>query len=76
MGNIRLRTSPCGGGGGRDVGGGPARADDSLRVGYTALPDERKVHQRVTPYGGGGAMLVGFCVALLGRRRRSRRCGP
>jgi UDP-GlcNAc:undecaprenyl-phosphate GlcNAc-1-phosphate transferase len=37
----------------------------SLRVGYTALPDERKVHQRITPYGGGGAMLVGFCLALL-----------
>ncbi|MHB2029471.1 MAG: glycosyltransferase family 4 protein [Acidimicrobiales bacterium] len=37
----------------------------SLHVGYTALPDERKVHQRVTPYGGGGAMLVGFCIALL-----------
>lgn len=42
----------------------PARAI-SLRVGYTALPDERKVHQRVTPYGGGAAMLVGFCVALI-----------
>jgi len=37
----------------------------SLRIGYTALPDERKVHQNVTPYGGGAAMLVGFCVALL-----------
>src|SRR6202453_269143 len=37
----------------------------SLRIGYTALPGERKVHQNVTPYGGGGAMLVGFCVALL-----------
>ena len=42
----------------------PARAI-SLKVGYTALPGERKVHQNVTPYGGGGAMLVGFCVALL-----------
>jgi UDP-GlcNAc:undecaprenyl-phosphate GlcNAc-1-phosphate transferase len=37
----------------------------AVRVGYTAQPDERKVHQVVTPYGGGGAMLVGFCVALL-----------
>ncbi|HEY5438837.1 MAG TPA: MraY family glycosyltransferase [Acidimicrobiales bacterium] len=37
----------------------------SLRIGYTAQPDERKVHQVVTPYGGGAAMLVGFCVALL-----------
>lgn len=42
----------------------PARAI-SLRVGYTAQPDERKVHKTVTPYGGGAAMLVGFCVALL-----------
>lgn len=42
----------------------PARAI-SLQVGYTAQPGERKVHQHVTPYGGGGAMLVGFCVALL-----------
>src|SRR5580698_3586492 len=37
----------------------------SLRIGYTAAPDERKVHQVTTPYGGGAAMLVGFCVALL-----------
>jgi UDP-GlcNAc:undecaprenyl-phosphate GlcNAc-1-phosphate transferase len=42
----------------------PARAI-SIRVGYTALPDDRKVHKNVTPYGGGGAMLAGFCVALL-----------
>ena len=37
----------------------------ALRVGYTAQPDDRKVHRVVTPYGGGAAMLVGFCVALL-----------
>src|SRR6202167_497204 len=37
----------------------------SLQVGYTAMPGDRKVHQNITPYGGGGAMLVGFCVALL-----------
>ncbi len=37
----------------------------SLKVGYTAQPDERKVHQRVTPYGGGGAMFVGLCVSLI-----------
>jgi UDP-GlcNAc:undecaprenyl-phosphate GlcNAc-1-phosphate transferase len=42
----------------------PARVI-SLRIGYTAQPDDRKVHQKVTPYGGGAAMLVGFCVALL-----------
>jgi UDP-GlcNAc:undecaprenyl-phosphate GlcNAc-1-phosphate transferase len=37
----------------------------SKRVGYTAQPDERKVHETVTPYGGGAAMFIGFCVALL-----------
>ncbi len=42
----------------------PARTI-SLRVGYVAQPDIRKVHQKVTPYGGGAAMLVGFCVALV-----------
>jgi UDP-GlcNAc:undecaprenyl-phosphate/decaprenyl-phosphate GlcNAc-1-phosphate transferase len=40
----------------------PARAL-ALKVGYTALPDERKVHQKVTAYGGGAAMFVGLCVA-------------
>jgi len=42
----------------------PARTI-SVRIGYTAQPDERKVHQKVTPYGGGAAMLVGFCVAIV-----------
>ncbi len=37
----------------------------SVRINYTAQPDERKVHQVVTPYGGGAAMLIGFCIALL-----------
>jgi UDP-GlcNAc:undecaprenyl-phosphate GlcNAc-1-phosphate transferase len=37
----------------------------SLRIGYSAQPDERKVHEKVTPYGGGAAMFVGFCLALL-----------
>ena len=37
----------------------------SIRIGYTAQPDARKVHQVVTPYGGGAAMFVGFCVALM-----------
>jgi UDP-GlcNAc:undecaprenyl-phosphate GlcNAc-1-phosphate transferase len=37
----------------------------ALAVNYCALPDERKVHQVVTPYGGGGAMFVGLCVALV-----------
>ena len=35
----------------------------ALKVGYTAMPDARKVHQKVTPYGGGAAMFVGLCVA-------------
>ncbi|MCX6512095.1 MAG: undecaprenyl/decaprenyl-phosphate alpha-N-acetylglucosaminyl 1-phosphate transferase, partial [Actinobacteria bacterium] len=36
----------------------------ALKVGYVALPDERKVHHRITPYGGGAAMLIGACVAM------------
>jgi UDP-GlcNAc:undecaprenyl-phosphate GlcNAc-1-phosphate transferase len=34
------------------------------RVGYVAQPDERKVHQRVTPQAGGVAMFVAFLLAL------------
>jgi len=41
----------------------PAR-EISVRLGYSAEPDARKVHKVVTPYGGVGAMFVGFCVAL------------
>lgn len=41
----------------------PARVI-SVRIGYTAQPDARKVHQKVTPYGGGAAMFIGLCVAL------------
>ena len=37
----------------------------SAKIGYAAQPDDRKVHETVTPYGGGAAMLVGFCVALI-----------
>ena len=37
----------------------------ALAVNYSAQPDDRKVHQITTPYGGGGAMFVGFCVALI-----------
>ena len=37
----------------------------SIEIGYTAQPDERKVHQAVTPYGGGAAMFIGLCVALI-----------
>jgi len=43
----------------------PARLLAS-RAGYVALPDEeRKVHQRVTPYGGGAAMFLGFLAAMM-----------
>jgi UDP-GlcNAc:undecaprenyl-phosphate/decaprenyl-phosphate GlcNAc-1-phosphate transferase len=41
----------------------PAR-NLSRRVGYVAVPQERKVHERTTPYGGGAAMLLGFLVAI------------
>jgi len=37
----------------------------SLRVGYVALPNERKVHDKATPYGGGAAMFLGFLVAMI-----------
>jgi UDP-GlcNAc:undecaprenyl-phosphate GlcNAc-1-phosphate transferase len=38
----------------------------SRRAGYVALPDGlRKVHTRVTPYGGGAAMFLGFLVAMV-----------
>ncbi len=35
------------------------------RVGYVAAPDERRVHEQATPYGGGAALLVGFLVAMM-----------
>jgi UDP-GlcNAc:undecaprenyl-phosphate/decaprenyl-phosphate GlcNAc-1-phosphate transferase len=37
----------------------------SARVGYVDLPQERKVHDKATPYGGGAAMLLGFLVAMI-----------
>ena len=40
----------------------PARVV-ALKVGYTAQPDERRVHTKVTPYGGGAAMFIGLCIA-------------
>jgi UDP-GlcNAc:undecaprenyl-phosphate GlcNAc-1-phosphate transferase len=42
----------------------PARSI-SRRVGYAAQPDARKVHVAVTPYGGGVAMFIGLCVAMM-----------
>jgi UDP-GlcNAc:undecaprenyl-phosphate GlcNAc-1-phosphate transferase len=36
----------------------------SLKVGYVAPLGDRSVHSRVTPYGGGAAMFLGFLVAM------------
>jgi UDP-GlcNAc:undecaprenyl-phosphate/decaprenyl-phosphate GlcNAc-1-phosphate transferase len=35
------------------------------RVGFVAEPDERRVHSRVTPYGGGVAMFAAFLIAMM-----------
>jgi UDP-GlcNAc:undecaprenyl-phosphate/decaprenyl-phosphate GlcNAc-1-phosphate transferase len=35
------------------------------RAGYVAVPGERMVHTRTTPYGGGAAMFLGFLVAMM-----------
>ncbi|MDA8072730.1 MAG: MraY family glycosyltransferase [Actinomycetota bacterium] len=37
----------------------------ALRVGFVAAPDERRVHRRPTPYGGGIAMFVGMLCAFM-----------
>lgn len=37
----------------------------SIKVGFVAVPDERRVHERPTPYGGGAAMFVGFLAAMI-----------
>jgi UDP-GlcNAc:undecaprenyl-phosphate GlcNAc-1-phosphate transferase len=36
----------------------------ALRAGYIYPPSERTVHETLMPYGGGGAMLFGFLVAM------------
>ncbi|MEI8051280.1 MAG: MraY family glycosyltransferase [Actinomycetes bacterium] len=41
----------------------PARAL-AIKVGYVDHPSDRKMHDRTTPYGGGGAMFIGVCVAM------------
>lgn len=43
---------------------GPA-AWVSKKVGYVAVPSERKIHTKTTPYGGGPAMFLGFCAAMI-----------
>ena len=35
------------------------------RVGHVALPGERTIHTRATPYGGGPAMFLGFLAAMM-----------
>jgi UDP-GlcNAc:undecaprenyl-phosphate/decaprenyl-phosphate GlcNAc-1-phosphate transferase len=37
----------------------------SVRVGYVAMPGERKIHKKPIPYGGGASMFVGFLIAML-----------
>jgi UDP-GlcNAc:undecaprenyl-phosphate GlcNAc-1-phosphate transferase len=37
----------------------------AVRIGFVAEPDERRIHTRVTPYGGGVAMFVAFLVAMI-----------
>jgi UDP-GlcNAc:undecaprenyl-phosphate GlcNAc-1-phosphate transferase len=37
----------------------------ATRVAFVAEPDERRVHSRVTPYGGGAAMFVAFLLAMM-----------
>jgi UDP-GlcNAc:undecaprenyl-phosphate GlcNAc-1-phosphate transferase len=37
----------------------------AMRAGLVVEPDERRVHARVTPYGGGAAMFLAFLVAIL-----------
>jgi UDP-GlcNAc:undecaprenyl-phosphate/decaprenyl-phosphate GlcNAc-1-phosphate transferase len=36
----------------------------AARAGFVVAPDERRIHTRVTPYGGGVAMFVAFLVAV------------
>lgn len=37
----------------------------ATRIGFVAEPDERRIHARVTPLGGGVAMFVAFLLAML-----------
>ena len=36
----------------------------AIKIGYVDQPDERKMHTRTTPYGGGAAMFIGTCLAF------------
>jgi UDP-GlcNAc:undecaprenyl-phosphate GlcNAc-1-phosphate transferase len=37
----------------------------ATRAGFVVEPDERRVHTRVTPYGGGAAMFLAFALSIL-----------
>jgi UDP-GlcNAc:undecaprenyl-phosphate GlcNAc-1-phosphate transferase len=37
----------------------------ALRAGFVVTPDERRIHARTTPYGGGVAMFLAFLLAIL-----------
>ncbi|MHB8329316.1 MAG: MraY family glycosyltransferase, partial [Acidimicrobiales bacterium] len=37
----------------------------AVRIGFVAEPDERRIHARVTPLGGGVAMFAAFLLAML-----------
>ncbi len=37
----------------------------ATKIGYVDVPKDRKVHAKTTAYGGGAAMFVGFCVAMI-----------
>jgi len=37
----------------------------AVRIGFVAAPDERRVHRRPTPYGGGVAMFVALLAAFM-----------
>ena len=41
----------------------PARTI-AIKIGYVDIPSDRKMHDRATPYGGGGAMFIGVCLAI------------
>jgi UDP-GlcNAc:undecaprenyl-phosphate GlcNAc-1-phosphate transferase len=36
----------------------------AIKVGYVDTPNERKMHAKAIPYGGGGAMFVGVAIAI------------
>ena len=43
----------------------PRSGVSPTRAGFVAEPDERRIHTRVTPYGGGVAMFLAFLVAMV-----------